>query len=79
MEIFTSALIGGIVSILMQFAKKTGLSTSNLFALFALLCGLLWSLIEVFGPVGLTDNIFDFASKVVGSAAIVYSLFHSLK
>ena len=73
MEIFLSVLLGLLTAGIVQLSKKTGLTVSGIFVIIALLCGGAWTGIEYFGPVGLTDNIFEFASKVIGSGAIVYS------
>lgn len=79
MEAFISVLIGLVAALAVEFAKKTGMSVSTIYVIASLICGLVWGSIEYFGPIGLTDNIFDFASKVLGSGAIVYSFFKVAK
>jgi len=75
MEIFISSLMGVVVSGIIEFGKRSGYKTSDLFIGLSLLFGLIWGSIELFAPVGLSDNILDFSAKIMGTAAIVYSFF----
>jgi len=73
MELFFSAIMGIVVMALVQIGKRTGISTSTAIVYVALFCGAIWTALEMYAPVGLTDNVLDFAGKMVGLGAIVYS------
>lgn len=77
--VFITALLGAIMSILTELAKKAGIKTSDALLILTLLAGAGYAAFVQFFPEGLQENVISFVQQAVGSAVILYAALKKIR